>query len=253
MAKPRKPASSYETLPGQQELPFADSGPVINPFDALLSDQHPPPVLVEKPDETLAQEADSAPLVKLPADAYADLVAPTGTFSDDPPPGWVDEPASSQDLDPVAAARASLLEDAARALGGDAAPPAPATAVPVTRRGSRAPDIRQALARAAASSEATRYRSRVTIGAAWQYDGRLHSAPLWIDRNWLAYDEGPALSIPDVGLVRKDQWLVMQDVLNDDESVAFSELKIYDDGVFRSLFMPVGHPSASERSVAPDA
>ena len=31
----------------------------------------------------------------------------------------------------------------------------------------------------------------------------------------------------------------MQDVLNDDESVAFSELKIYDDGVFRSLFMPV--------------
>ena len=136
----------------------------------------------------------------------------------------------------MASARASLRADAARALGGEATPP-PTTSVPVTSRGSRAPDIRQALARAAASPNATKYRSRVTIGAAYQYDGRLHQAPDWVDRNWAAYDEGPAINVPDIGIVRAGQWIVTQEVLDDEGRVSFTELKVYDDGVFKSLFM----------------
>jgi hypothetical protein len=185
------------------------------------------------------------PFVRLPAEAFSDLVAaPTASFSDEPPEGWgtgqgnvqVQDYASSQSLDPVAAARASLLEDAARATGGSAVH-APTTPVPVTPRGSRAPDIRMALARAAALPNSTRYRSRVTVGAAWQYDGQLHLAPDWVSREWAAYDNGPAIEVPEVGLVRKGQWIVSQDVLGDDGTVAFSEIKVYPDDVFRSLFM----------------
>ena len=165
------------------------------------------------------------------------------SFSDDPPEGWgtgqgnvlAEDPLSSQ-ADPVAAARASLLEDAARASGM-----APAAGIetpqPITQRGSRVPEIRQALARAATLPDAARYRSRITVGAAYRYDGKLHQAPDYIDRNWAAWDDGPAISVPDVGIVRQGQWIVIQKVLNDQGTVDYEELKVYDDQVFRSLFM----------------
>lgn len=196
-----------------------------------------PPTPVEAPE----------PLVQLPPAAYDDLRAPQGAFSDDPPEGWgtgqgnvaAPDPVTSQ-LDPVAAARQSLLEDAARARGGNAPPPEPTTAVAAPRAGNRAPDIRRALALAAALPNTTKWRSRVTIGAAWQYDGRLHLAPDWVDRNWAAWDDGPAIEVPDVGLVRKGQWIVVQQVENEDGTLAHEDLKVYDDTTFRSLFMADG-------------
>lgn len=186
------------------------------------------------------------PLVRLPPEAFDDLrLSPAAAFSDDPPEGWgsgqgnvlTPDPVQAV-LDPVAEARRSLLEDAARASGGAPAP-APTTPVAVTRRGSSAPDIRQALARAAARPNTTQYRSRVTVGSAWQYDGALHTAPDWVDRNWAAYEDGPAINVPDIGIVKKNQWIVVQQVLDDHGVVDFTELKVYDDAVFRSLFMPV--------------
>jgi len=193
-----------------------------------------------------------APLVQLPADILADPTA-TGSMSDEPPEDWgagqgnVFEPdvvSMTSQMDPVAAARASLLEDAARAravLGGSAPTPQPATPHPVQSvnpRGNRAPDIRQALARAASLPNTTKYRSRVVIGAAWQFDGQLHLAPDWVDRNWAAWDDGPAVEIPNAGLVHKAEWLVVQNVLADDGSLAYEEIKIYPDATFRALFMP---------------
>lgn len=193
---------------------------------------------VETPQSPMAEE----PTITLPPEAFA-VPEVHGSFSDDPPEGWGTgvgnvsvDPVTSQ-LDPVAAARASLLEDAARATGGSVQPTAPTTTVPVTRRGSRVPEIRQALARAAQHPSATRYRSRVTIGAAYQYDGKLHLAPDFIDRNWAAWEDGPAINVPEVGIVKQGQWIVIQEVLDDAGAVNFTELKVYDDHVFRSLFM----------------
>src|SRR5262249_15009145 len=108
-----------------------------------------------------AGEQTSEPLVSLDPAAYDDLLPVKGSFSDDPPADWTDDddPVTAQ-LDPVAAARKSLLEDAARAR--NVAPAASANvAVPVQRRGSRIPEIRQALSRAARVSAGTRYRSRI--------------------------------------------------------------------------------------------
>jgi hypothetical protein len=190
------------------------------------------------------QEPPAAPepLVRLPTEVFREPAVPAGAFSDDPPEGWgsgegnvlAEDPVTSQ-LDPVAAARASLLEDAARASGG-AAPASAPTSIPV-QRGSRVPEIRQALARAAAMPDARRYRSRITVGAAYQFDGRLHVAPAWVSREWAAYEDGPAINVPEVGIVKAGQWIVSQDVLDDDGGVSYSEIKVYDDGVFRSLFM----------------
>lgn len=235
MARPKKsPQAAEPPLPGQSELPF--EGAHENPFDVLLAPTPPetPPEPASTAPEPLPEAP--APLVTLGADAYADLVPPAGTFSDEPPPDWVEPVTSPQVSDPVAAARASLQADAARALGGETAQ-APTATVPVQRKGSGAPDIRQALARAAASRNNTRYRSRITVGMAYQYDGKLHQAPDWVDRNWAAWDEGPAINVPDVGIVRSGQWIVTQSVLNNDETVNFTEIKVYDDDVFKSLFM----------------
>lgn len=210
-----------------------------------------------------AEDLPPEPLVRMPAEAFSDLTVPQGAFSDEPPPGWgqgygnVNGPISNADReavgtgegnvnapdpspepsDPVSQARASLLADAARAAGGNAPQPKPAPQV-ISRAGNRAPDIRQALARAAQLPDSTKWRSRVTIGSAWQFDGQLHLAPDWVDRNWAAWEDGPALNVPDVGIVKKDQWIVVQQVLDDHGGLAYEEIKVYPDGTFRSLFMP---------------
>jgi hypothetical protein len=238
MARTKKSkAPETAPLPGQAELPFEEIP--NNPFSVLLDPTAPaPPQELPEPASTAPEPVPEqpAPLIHLGADAYADLVQPSGTFSDEPPPDWVEPVSSPQVSDPVAAARESLQADAARALGGETAK-APTVVVQVTRKSAGASDIRQALARAAASKNSKKYRSRVTIGMAYQYDGKLHQAPDWVDRNWAAWDEGPAINVPDVGIVRSGQWIVTQSVLNNDETVNFTEIKVYDDSVFQGLFM----------------
>lgn len=233
-----KPYDGTPPVPGD-----ALSKPNVPNLDDLLG--QPPASAQEAPSSVPAPQdaAEEGPLVRLPSEVFETPQIPQGAFSDDPPEGWGSgegnvadpDPVTSQ-LDPVAEARRSLLEDAARAAGGGAQPVPPSTTQPVTSRGSRVPEIRQALARAAAHAT-VRYRSRVTIGAAYQYDGQLHLAPDFIDRNWAAWEDGPAINVPDVGIVKKGQWIVIQRVLDDRGETDFEEIKVYDDGVFRSLFM----------------
>lgn len=40
--------------------------------------------------------------------------------------------------------------------------------------------------------EVTRYENRIHMVDAYRFDGRLHAAPDWIDRNWLASADGAA-------------------------------------------------------------
>lgn len=164
----------------------------------------------------------------------------------------IPQSASSGEPQLSAEARASLQQDAAAAQA-HLARQRPLTAqslIPLaTREGggvksslplppSNADEVRKALAQGVADGTSARYRSRISVGAAYQYDGKLHAAPAWLDRNWAAYEDGPALNIPDVGIVKKGQWVAVQSVLNTDEEVEFSEIKVYDDVVFKSLFMP---------------
>lgn len=147
----------------------------------------------------------------------------------------------------VEAARASLREDAARAkiaarIRGQAPPPAEDT--PVRPLPNRSGAVRSALGAAPTDADGT-YTSRIAIGTAYRFDGQLRSAPEWVDRNWLSYDQGPALAIPDVGSLKQGQWLVVQNVMEDDGVVAWQELKIYDDHTFRNLFMPVRKAAAA--------
>lgn len=157
--------------------------------------------------------------------------------------------------------RRSLLEDATRASLAKAghrpdhlaetpsAPMAvydgkPPATVYTTREDPEAVQRREerkgALARALKEdTPAAQWQTRVRVSAAYQFTGRAHSAPAWVDRNWIGYDDGPALLVPDVGTVRVSQWLVAQSVLNADGSSAWEELKVYDDNTFRSLYMPV--------------
>jgi hypothetical protein len=149
----------------------------------------------------------------------------------------------------VSAARASLLEDADRSRALQAArgaPPEPSVPTGAPRRPNadlavqRALHTHEAASRLASSlpSDQT-YRSRVSVSTAYRYDGAVRSAPEFIDRNWMAYDNGgPALNIPNVGLLHVGEWLVIQDILDDDGSIALTEFKIYDDDTFHGMFMP---------------
>lgn len=228
-------------VPSAPDLDRLLDSPASGPAEA--QDGLPPETPPEAPE----------PLITLPAAAYDDLRAVQGAFSDDPPEGWgtgsgnvsAPDPVTTS-LDAVSEARRSLLEDAARARGGNAPPPEPTTARLEPRAGNRAPDIRRALALAAAEPSNQKWRSRVTIGAAWQYDGQLHKAPPWVDRNWAAWDDGPAINVPDVGMVRKGQWIVMQYIEGEHGGTAFEELKVYDDLVFRSLFVSEGGAHATD-------
>lgn len=83
-----------------------------------------------------------------------------------------------------------------------------------------------------------KWTTRTRVTSAWQFDGKTHEAPPWVDRNWIGYDGGPALIIPEVGTVRLSQWIVTQDILDErGAGVSRTEIKIYDDKDFRSLYM----------------
>lgn len=60
-----------------------------------------------------------------------------------------------------------------------------------------------------------RYVARVEIREAWQFNANLAAAPSWVDRNWLAWDDGAAVRVvrPDgslIGVARVGDWIVRQ-------------------------------------------
>lgn len=236
--------------------PISDEDPSAIP-EGVFSDE-PPPGFAPMDNPVVGMDAQAAPAPDQPnLRKWAHDQFPKG-------PGYF---APERDMDPnmvdprhdqkvVAANRQSLQEDAARAkaaaIRAGAAPPATAT-TPVRPKANSAHDAREALAGALAADPMA-YRSRVTVAAAYRFDGRVREAPEYIDRNWISYDathpRGPALAVPGVGTVKVGEWLVVQNVLNDDESVAFGEFKIYPDDQFRNLFMPSAPSNAPKNEPA---
>lgn len=203
------------------------------------------------------EEPDVFPeTIELGADAFADMVpAAPGVMSDEEPEGFEPNPPADPDAreqwerERIAK---SLRDDAAHAARVSGAQSQNREALRRTEGNfsagtgntgsthvpSRPPaEVRRMLAEAQ-KVQPSKWRSRIAVGMAYQYNGELHKAPEFIDRNWAAYDNGPALNIPGAGIVRRGQWVVVQNVLNEDDTVAHSEIKVYDDAVFRSLFVP---------------
>lgn len=80
--------------------------------------------------------------------------------------------------------------------------------------------------------------SRIQVTEVYKFDGQVHKAPDWIDRNWGAYDDGPTLYIPEIQqTARVGDFVVRQDVSVDATS-AVSRLAIYTEQMFNQLFMP---------------
>lgn len=67
------------------------------------------------------------------------------------------------------------------------------------------------------SPEELRYEPRVSIVSAYRFQGQVHLAPTWVDRNWIGYDDGPVLRVctpdgVDIGCAKVGDWIVSQDV-----------------------------------------
>lgn len=255
----RDPVAAKDTMPAPQQ-PVAQAGAESDSGEGG-ADVPPSPPEPQDP----AEEVDPNATVVLGADAFSDMVTPKVLMTDDDtiPEGFragdmlyhpEDAGTQAQDLTSKTAsgvfdeeaerrrAAASLKEDA-RVAGKHYPPheqPLEGSKVFGTKVVVASPRGRPSPPSALINQIPTdvKFRSRIAVGAAYRYDGRLHSAPDWIDRNWAAYEEGPALNVPDVGIVKRGQWVVVQHVLGRDGKPEWTEIKVYDDDVFAHLFMP---------------
>jgi hypothetical protein len=89
-----------------------------------------------------------------------------------------------------------------------------------------------------------RYATRVDVIEAYQFDNQLHKAPDWVDRNWLAYHDGPVIDVPQSPPMppvhcKVGDWIVYQERMNEDGSPMMRELVVYPDQAFRLLFREV--------------
>lgn len=105
-------------------------------------------------------------------------------FSDDPFPGQAADAGGA--LVQEYKANAETFASASLPVP-PGAPPRPAS-VPAVSPGDR-PVV-----------AAGQYVQRITINEVYIFDGAVHRAPAWVDRNWLGYEEGVALVIPEIGV-----------------------------------------------------
>ena len=98
-----------------------------------------------------------------------------------------------------------------------------------------------------------RYESRILIVDAWQYDGTLKNAPMWIDRNWAAYadehdnlrhlEPGPALRVPtyrgDTVVCRVGDYVAQQEVKITADEPGEIKTEVWEKEQFQRLFLPV--------------
>lgn len=114
--------------------------------------------------------------------------------------------------------------------------------------------------------EIVKWAARIEVLQAYKFDGVLHSAPKWIDRNWLAWDEGsftegaqrdagPALNVSradgsHVGMVRKGDYVCRQNTTVDDPNAPGGlrmlpdHLAVIPAAEFERLFRPVVRQTA---------
>jgi hypothetical protein len=106
---------------------------------------------------------------------------------------------------------------------------------------------------------------RIRITEAWQYPGYAHSAPDWIDRNWIGYadhdpvrgiEPGPCLRIPGcegaigVTICRIGDWVARQQVTADDQTTR-DTLAVWPREQFERFFVNVRGLSPEARVPTP--
>jgi len=100
--------------------------------------------------------------------------------------------------------------------------------------------------------DTARYRVRVTPLEVYRYPGFISpDAPEWINRNWIAfsgpdeekgYPAGPSLSVPGVGIARKD-WFVVREEVEVADGIVRERVNVYEPPVFFNWFVPILSPA----------
>ena len=100
-----------------------------------------------------------------------------------------------------------------------------------------------------------RYESRIRILDAWQYTGAVHTAPAYVDRNWIGYSgeydavreigPGPCLRVPltsdpnerVVTICRVGDYVVHEEIVGDNGALS-EKIEVWEKGQFQRLFLP---------------
>jgi hypothetical protein len=133
---------------------------------------------------------------------------------------------------------------------GSAGPDAPAQL-----SAASGPVIEGEIIAASRPGGAVRYESRIRILDAWQYRGAVHTAPDYVDRNWIGYasdydairqiDPGPCLRVPltsdpserVVTICRLGDYVVHEEIVGDDGRLS-EKVEVWEKGQFQRLFLP---------------
>ena len=215
-------------------LPPAAGGTVDDqPMDPP---QEPEPVLGEMMSTRILKNVFQTPVI------------PDGLMSDEPFPGQTPDDgdrALAQHLPEARPEAAAPRPVQAQTILAERAPPEFTHAAPdsARRTTARAADPRTEPHPVAG----VKYVQRVTVAEAYQFNGRVQSAPLWVDRNWLSFDEaakdetgvGIVLDLPGVGICRIGDYIVQQKVLMDDTGYTIDRVAVYSKDDFEKMFLPV--------------
>ena len=111
----------------------------------------------------------------------------------------------------------------------------------------------------------TRYESRIRIVEAWQYNGNLAEAPIFVDRSWAAWGDwdeerkiepGPALRVPmqqgreTEKLCRKGDYVVKQEVRLTLTMAPDVVLEVWRREDFEKFFLPSGPLGGDDTAAA---
>jgi hypothetical protein len=110
-----------------------------------------------------------------------------------------------------------------------------------------------------AGTSTIHYESRIAIIEAWQYGGSVRSAPDFIDRNWVGFDERPILRVPlparpdgEPAICRIGDYVVRQVVTLASGVPPEEKLEVWQQAEFERLFIPK-RPGAERHGKQVDA
>ena len=245
----KRPSEALRDAGGHQtpEIPENPASDEIIPVpDPIQGEIIPPPS--QQPELTLGEVYQKS---NNDADRFA-ADTPVAAFSDIPFPGQEPDP-SDRMVPPAPVPQRQPITTAAPAEGSqraaapenvtrvrsDHVPPRPA-AVP----GDGGPDGGLRYVDLHAGASVKRWLQRIVVLDAYQFDGHVQTAPQWVDRNWLMFSDaaknevgvGTVLNVPGIGDCRVGDYIVLQDVLEED-GARVSKVEIYKRQDFERLFI----------------